>query len=247
LAATSKPKTNTPLKAVIFDCDGILVDTEPLHYQAFQKVLVPLGLGHDYAHYMEAFIGFDDRDAFLYAFREAGRGELDPDTLGTLIEAKANALDRLIEQGVPTFPGVVDLVRELHTREIPLAVASGALRYEVNAFVKSLGLTDAFCTIVAADEVKKSKPDPETYLLAVDRLGQVLGWQPPGPHGCAAIEDTPAGIHAAKAAGLFAIGVTNSFPKEELQEADHVVGSLAELNCTKLENLLSPDSGGRRK
>jgi beta-phosphoglucomutase len=226
-----------PLKAVVFDCDGILVDTEPLHYKAFQKVLVPLGLGHDYEHYLEKFIGFDDRDAFLHAFVEAGR-ELDPITLENLVEAKGFALQKQIEQGVPTFPGVVELVRELAGRNIPLAVASGALRHEVIAFVKSLGLSEAFSVIVAADEVKKSKPDPESYLLAIDRLKQAQGLSSLNPESCIGVEDTPAGIVSAKAAGLYVIAVTNSFPEKDLLHADHIVGSLAALHCSDIVNLL---------
>jgi beta-phosphoglucomutase len=237
LGSKSGQKNDTLLKAVIFDCDGILVNTEPLHYEAFQKVLVPLGLGHDYERYMESFIGFDDRDAFLYAFREAGRA-LDPLTLGTLIEAKGNALAKLIDQGVPTFPGVVELVRELGKHGLPIAVASGALRHEINAFIRSLGLTGAFCAIVAADEVKKSKPDPETYLLALERLKEAQGWASLNPRSCIAIEDTPAGIVSAKTAGLFVIAVTNSFPEHQLQEADRVFSSLSGLDFSGMVEIL---------
>ncbi|MFZ2448569.1 MAG: HAD family phosphatase [Syntrophobacteraceae bacterium] len=226
-----------PLEAVIFDCDGILVDTEPLHYRAFQKVLVPLGLGHDFEHYMDRFIGFDDRDAFLHAFREGGR-ELDPETLEIMIEAKGNVLQKLIEQGVPTFPGVVELVRDIEAHGLPMAVASGALGHEVRAFIKSLGLSGAFCAVVAADDVKKSKPDPETYVLALRRLREARGWAALDPASCVAIEDTPAGIHSARAAGLFVIGVTNSFPASDLRDADHVVASLAGLDFSQLTRLL---------
>lgn len=232
-----EPKYEALLQGVIFDCDGILVDTEPLHYQAFQEVLVPLGLGHDFQHYMENFIGFDDRDAFLHAFQEAGR-VIEPLTLGELIEAKGNALERLIECGVPTFPGVVELVRELEKHGLPMAVASGALRNEVQAFLKSLGLAGSFCVIVAADEVKRSKPDPETYLLALERLQEAQGWTSLDPRSCIAIEDTPAGISSAKAAGLFVIGVTNSFPEDQLLGADRVVNSLAGLDFPGIVQIL---------
>jgi HAD superfamily hydrolase (TIGR01509 family) len=233
----SGQKHVSSLKAVIFDCDGILVNTEPLHYQAFQKVLVPLGLGHDFERYMQSFVGFDDRDAFLHAFKEAGR-DLDPLTLGTMIEAKGNALAKLIEQGVPTFPGVVELIRELGKHGLPMAVASGALRHEIHAFIRSLGLTGVFCAIVAADEVKKSKPDPETYLLALERLKEAQGWASLAPRSCIAIEDTPAGIVSATAAGLFVIAVTNSFPEHHLHEADCVVSSLSSLNFSGMDQIL---------
>lgn len=228
--------------AVIFDCDGILVDTEPLHYKAFQKVLVPLELGHSFERYLDEFIGFDDRDAFLHAFREAGR-EIDTTTLGRLIEAKGKALQELVEQGVPTFPGVVELVRELAAGNIPMAVASGALRHEVEAFIRSLGLADAFCAVVAADDVKKSKPDPETYFAALERLKRTLGWTSVNPARCIAIEDTPAGILSAKTAGLFAVAVTNSFPQEQLTGADHVIKSLSSIHLAEMVNLVGPKSG----
>lgn len=236
-------RTDSLPRAVIFDCDGILVDTEPLHYRAFQEVLAPLGLGHDYARYLEHFIGFDDRDAFLYAFREAGR-DLDRPGLQDLVEAKARALDRLIARGVPTFPGVVELVRELGGLGMPLAVASGALRREVLAFIGSLGLDGMFCAIVTADEVQKSKPDPETYLLALQRVGEAKGWAFAEGTSCLAIEDTPAGIDSAKGAGLFVIAVTNSFPKEQLREADHIVDSLSALDYPALARLLENRRSG---
>ena len=104
-----------------------------------------------------------------------------PTALERLMEAKAIALRELIQEGVPSFPGVVELIKELRDRGIPMAVASGALRHEVDAFIASLGLNGAFCAIVAADEVKKSKPDPETYLLAIERLRRLRG-SAPGPY-----------------------------------------------------------------
>ncbi len=225
------------LQAVIFDCDGVLVDTEPLHYQAFQKVLAPLGLGHDYARYLEHFVGFDDRDAFIHAFKEAGR-ELSADSLDRLIEAKSAALGELIRQGAPSFPGVVELVEELMDRGVPMAVASGALRHEVDAFVSSLGLDAVFRVIVAANDVKKSKPDPETYLLAIERLRPACGSKPLDPLNCIAIEDTPAGIRSAKSAGLAVVAVTNSFAATELSGADKVIGSLSDLNFQAMVKLL---------
>jgi HAD superfamily hydrolase (TIGR01509 family) len=232
-----KSNSDPDLQAVIFDCDGILVDTEPLHYRAFQEVLVPLGLGHDFEVYLKRFVGFDDRDAFICAFREAGR-ELDPMTLERLIEAKASALGDFIRRGVPSFPGVIELIKELMERGVPMAVASGALRREVEAFIASTGLSGAFRIIVSADEVKKSKPDPETYLLAVERLRQALGSKLLDPINCIAIEDTRAGIRSAKSAGLAVIAVTNSFSVTELCEADKVIGSLSELSFQEIIKLL---------
>lgn len=236
----TKPDQDLGLEAVIFDCDGVLVDTEPLHYRAFEQVLLPFGLQHDYACYLDRFIGFDDRDAFIYAFKEAGK-EISAQTLENLIEAKSKALRELVRRGVSSFPGVIELIRELARHEIPMGVASGALRHEVAAFVSSLGLDKIFRTIVAAEDVKKSKPDPETYLLAVERLRNVRSSL--DSRNCIAIEDTPAGIHSAKSAGLMVIAVTNSFAGSELEEADKVVDSMSELSFDEMVNLRQRLSG----
>jgi beta-phosphoglucomutase len=129
-------------------------------------------------------------------------------------------------------------VEELMERGVPMAVASGALRREVETFIASLGLSAAFRVIVSADEVKKSKPDPETYLLAIERLRQVQGPRCLDPMNCVAIEDTPAGIRSAKLAGLPVIAVTNSFSVSELTEADKVIDSLSELSFPEMVKLL---------
>ena len=222
-----------PLKAVIFDCDGVLVDTEPLHYRAFQEVLTPLGLAHTFEHYLDHYIGFDDRDAFLEAFREGDRA-IDEATLTRLIHTKEQSLQIIIRHGIPSFPGVITLVRELAARRIPLAVASGALRHEVETFIEVLGLTGLFSVIVAADDVKKSKPDPETYLKVLERFCLLGVLEASQARSCVAIEDTPAGIQAAKGAGMCVLGVTNSFPADKLESANHVVRSLEEVDVDSL-------------
>ncbi len=227
----------SPLKAVIFDCDGVLVDTEPLHYQAFQTVLTPLDLGFSYAHYLERYIGFDDRDAFLEAFREDGR-LLDQKNLMRLIRAKEQVLQAIVAKGIASFPGAVPLVRALAADGIPLAVASGALRREVDGFMAGLGLSGLFSVIVAADDVRKSKPDPETYLKALERLSELHLLEVSEAGRCVAIEDTPAGIQAAKGAGLYVVGVTNSFPAVQLEAADQVVASLEAITPDTLVQMM---------
>jgi beta-phosphoglucomutase len=227
------------LSAVIFDCDGILVDSEPLHYRAFQQVLTPLGLTHDYQQYLNRYIGYDDRDAFVEVFRDAGR-TVEADNLKKLIEAKNAALLQIISEGVNSFPGVVRLVRELFSLNVPLAVASGSLRLEIENFIEALGLKDCFRVIVAADDVRHSKPDPETYLLTLHKLQETLQAENMYAQSCVAIEDTPAGIESAKGAGLFVIGVANSFPPDQLYGADYVLKDLATFNVSQLSQLCTP-------
>ncbi|MGV8074287.1 MAG: HAD family hydrolase [Syntrophobacteraceae bacterium] len=232
------PEFSLSLSAVIFDCDGVLVDTEPLHYRAFQEVLSPMGLGFGYEHYLKAYIGFDDRDAFLEAFREAGRS-VEPDELEQIIKGKSLALQRITSNGISSFPGVVTLVRELIANKVPLAVASGSLHSEVEAFTTALGLRDAFRVIVAADDVTRSKPDPETYSKVLEKFRECQALKNLEPFSCVAIEDTPAGIESAKSAGLYVIGVANSYPIGRLRGlADHIVESLTELDYSHMVQLM---------
>ncbi|HBZ54649.1 MAG TPA: HAD family hydrolase [Syntrophobacteraceae bacterium] len=225
------------LKAVIFDFDGVLADSEPLHYQAFQKVLVPLGLGHSYERYLEHFIGFDDRDAFREIFGEANR-PLDAATLASLIESKSAAFKTIVAKGVRPFPGAASLVADLIRNEVPLAIASGALKDEIRLVLTALRLGSAFSIIVGADDVQRSKPDPESYLLAFQRLAKVHDKSNLNRRDCVVIEDTPAGVQAAKSAGLFCVAVTHTSSVEGLASADHVVKSLEGLNYEVLVGVL---------
>lgn len=211
--------------AVIFDFDGIIVDTEPLHYKAFQEVLVPLGLGFSWEEYLTCYIGFDDRDAFREAYAVAGKEALDAEQLRILIGKKAAAFNRIIAAGVTPFPGVVDLIRSLKGT-CPVGLCSGALTSDIAPILQQLDLTDAFHVIVTADEVSASKPDPESYILAVNKLADTFPALKILSSRCLAIEDTPAGIASATVAGLKVLAVTNSYPEDKLGAATRVVDSL---------------------
>ncbi|QWV94582.1 HAD family phosphatase [Geomonas oryzisoli] len=223
------------LKAVIFDFDGIIVDTEPLHYKAFQELLVPLGLGYSWQEYLDLYIGFDDRDAFREAFRVHGRALTDQE-LKELIKGKAAAFLKIVSGGVAPYPGVVELIRSI-SGNLPLALCSGALSSDIEPILAQLGLTDAFDVKVTADEVAASKPDPESYRLAVQRLQERF----PGKvdaAGSIAVEDTPAGIASATGAGLKVLAVTNSYPEERLTGACRVLDSLAGVDLEGLRLLI---------
>ena len=213
---------------------GGKVKTEPLHYKAFQELLVPLGLGYSWEQYLERYLGFDDRDAFREAFRAGGRS-LDALELKKLMDAKAVAFIRIVSVGVAPYPGVVELIRSI-SGTLPLALCSGALRSDIDPILAQLGLVGAFDTLVTADEVAASKPDPESYRLAVGRLQAIF----PGriePCRTLAIEDTPAGIESATGAGLKVLAVTNSYPKDRLTGACRVVVSLAGVDLEGLQLL----------
>ncbi len=222
------------LDAVVFDFDGIIVDTEPLHYKAFQQLLAPLGLGYSWEQYLECYLGFDDRDAFREAFR-AGARPLSDQELRALMDAKAGAFQEIVSVGVSPYPGVVELIRSI-SGTLPLALCSGALRSDIDPILGQLGLVGAFDALVTADEVAASKPDPESYRLAVQRLQEIF---PGRIHAAAslAIEDTPAGIASATGAGLKVLAVTNSYPQERLTGALRVVNSLAGIDLEALHLL----------
>lgn len=214
-----------PVEAVIFDFDGVIVDTEPLHYAAFQRTLEPLGLHFTWEEYIETYIGFDDRDAFKHAFATKG-ATLERDRLLSLIGEKATFFEEVIKSGVSAYPGVLDLIFYLKGHDIPLAICSGALRSDIDPILNMLGITDCFDVIVTADDVAASKPDPECYSLAFRKL-HAAHQNCFSKETTIAIEDTPAGITAAKAAGLMVCGVTNSYPAHRLDQATFVTDSLS--------------------
>jgi len=215
-------------QALIFDFDGVIVDTEPLHYKSFQKILKPLGLGFSWEQYVETFMGFDDRDAFIEAFTRKGR-QIDRNTLNGLIDAKANIFQDVIRDGVAAYPGVVDLIRSLHVKNIPLGICSGALRSDIIPILDMLKIKECFEVIVTADEVSKSKPDPECYVLAFSKLSALRPLFNLTAATTIAIEDTPAGIISASKSGLAVVAVTNSYSREHLSDAATIVESLEQL------------------
>ncbi|HTG81930.1 MAG TPA: HAD family phosphatase [Geobacteraceae bacterium] len=224
------------LSAVIFDFDGIIVDTEPLHYKAFQEVLVPMGLGYSWDEYLRHYIGFDDRDAFREAFRAAGREVGDAD-LHLLIEEKAKAFQCAIAAGVEPYPGVVELIRSV-AGTIPLALCSGALPGDIRPITEQLGIASLFDVVVTAADVEASKPDPASYALTVARLRAAFPDRGIAPGRCLAIEDTPAGIASATGAGLKVLAVTNSYPEENLGRAATVVQSLVGIDLEGLRLII---------
>ena len=212
-------------EAVLFDFDGILVDTEPMHHRAFNEVLDPLGMEISWKEYVEIYMGFDDRDAFREAYRAKGI-DLDDANLAKLVAAKSRAFQDGLRNGVTAYPGAVSLIESLHAAGRPLALCSGALRSDIAPILAELGVAHCFDVIVSADDVRRSKPDPESYALAFARLTERYATMLTVPGKSIAVEDTPAGIRSAKGAGLRVLAVTNSYGAGELAEADWIVESL---------------------
>jgi beta-phosphoglucomutase len=219
------------LNAVIFDFDGIIVDSEPMHFQAFQRVLEPLEKGFTWEEYCETYIGFDDRDAFKTAFKANG-AKISTRDLKHLIADKAKIFQELIQNGEATpLPGAIELIEAI-PRRLPVALCSGALKEDIIPILDQLRIGNAFNVIVTAEDTKKSKPDPSPYLLAIEKLGIEY------PASTVAIEDTPSGIISAKGAGLKVLAVTNSYDRDYLMEADAITDSLEDISRLSLEDMV---------
>lgn len=220
-------------EAVVFDFDGVLVDSEPAHYRAFQEVLEPLGLGYSWQRYREHFMGFDDRDGFREAYQAQGLplGEAD---LETLIRSKHAAFEREMAAGLEPIPGAVECVRRM-AGIAPLGLCSGALRDEIEPTLARLGIANAFIVLVSAEDVPASKPDPASYQLVLERLAGALRRRL-DPGSCLAIEDTPSGVSSARAAGLRVIGL-DRLGTGELGEAHRVIPSLDRIGPRELDRI----------
>ena len=226
------------LRAVIFDFNGILVDDEPIHLEMFQKVLKEEGIPLTEQDYYARYLGFDDRGAFRAVFRDNSR-KLDDAALVKLIERKADYYRASIRQRTVIFPGVKELIPTLAAR-FPLAVASGALRDEIELILQSATLRKHFQVIVSANDVKEGKPQPEIFLKALDGLNRSAGAAAPiAPSECLVVEDSREGILGAQRAGIKCLAVTNSHPAKELRSADAVVASLADVTIPFLESLVT--------
>jgi beta-phosphoglucomutase-like phosphatase (HAD superfamily) len=220
------------LQAIVFDFDGVVVDSEPLHYQAFVLVGKSIGFEFTYDEYLATYIGFDDRDAFRVMLEAAGQ-DVTPGRVAELCRVKQDAFDTVVQaaaanggQGL-AIPGALALIDEVAAAGLPRAIASGATRADIELMLGLLGKRDRFETIVTADDVERSKPDPASYTLAAERLGLA-------PGNCLAIEDTAAGLRSATDAGMMTLGLTTTGPAEPLATADRVIDDLQGVDLAQL-------------
>ena len=223
------------LQAIIFDCDGVIADTEPLHFATFQSVLADEGISlTEHAYYSE-YLALDDRQCFNRNFKAAGK-PLDEEKLRGLILKKAALIEPMMRDHLKIFPGVVTFIRSA-AELFPLVVASGALRNEVKLILRHAGVSDCFLAVVAAEDVTRGKPDPEPFLKALAEINRIRSASIL-PADSLVIEDSIHGVHAAHEAGMRCLAVTNSYPKERLSAADAVVASLEGIKPAELDHLL---------
>ena len=213
-----------PQVAVLFDFNGVVADDEPVHFQAFQGVLATAGFRMTAEEYRR-YLGLDDRSVFE-AFLAHHEIALVPSPLHHWVRSKQVAYDQLTRGGVHLFPGARELILALARAGAPLAIVSGARRAEIERVLTAAALDACFATIVGIEDVTCPKPDAAGYQLAFERLRARFHETRAG----VAIEDAPAGVIAARAAGLSCIAVTTTCTPAELRGADRVIDSLKEIH-----------------
>ena len=204
--------------AVIFDMDGVIVDSEPRHERAFREIFDELGYGQTHGVHFPDYYGRSDR-ALWVDFIERHRPA---QPLETLIRLKEDRLLSLLERDQPLFPGLAELVEGL-SKGTRLAVASGSSHTVIRAVLGMRDLHRHFPVVVSSQDVARGKPEPDIFLLAASRLGVE-------PAECVVIEDSAAGVTAARAAGMRVIAITNSLPAGRLQHATAIVDDYAALS-----------------
>jgi len=214
------------IRAVVFDFDGVLANSEPLHFRAFRDVLAEEGLTLTEDAYYSRYLGYDDVGAFR-AIASDQRRSLDDAEITGWVSRKAERLEALERGASVLFPGAHDAVSRMALSG-PVAIASGALREEIMRVLEREQLTALFSVVVAAGDTPSSKPDPAPYTKAVELLRRMTDASLQ-PRECVAIEDSHWGLVSARRAGLRTIGVTNSYPAKDLHEAELVIDHLDEL------------------
>ena len=229
-------QNQTMMRAVIFDFDGVIANSEPLHFEGLRRTLADIHIDLTEADYYANYLGFDDRGCILEALRVHERPMSDS-LVQELMTKKAAAYLASIQDHLVIFPGVRDFVQEAAT-SVPLAIASGALRVEIELVLEQTGLRKAFCHITSAEDVVKGKPDPEPFLHALAGVNRAHPDMSVLPNACLVIEDSLPGIRAAKAAGMKVLAVANTHRGQDLHEAHAITHNLLEINLQELRTRL---------
>ncbi|MBW4520967.1 MAG: HAD family phosphatase [Scytolyngbya sp. HA4215-MV1] len=237
------------LKAILFDFNGVIINDEPLHEKLIEQILIEENLRLKPEEFRQVCLGRSDRVCLEELLNRRGR-IVNEGYLEELAARKSRYYQQQLAalEKLPIYPGLDDLIFKLRAAQIKLAIVSGALRSEIDLVLERTNLSQHFPIIVSGDDRVNSKPEPDGYLLAVERLNQHDSEMNLKPTDCLAIEDTFAGIQAAKQAGMQVVGVANSYPFHMMQRhADWAVDYLFDLELDRVQQLYASTSNASDK
>ena len=222
------------LRAIVFDFDGVIANSEPLHFRGYRDVLAGEGITLTEPDYWAQYLGFDDVGAFE-AIGRKHRADWNGAQIAALVARKATRLEELERDVSVLFPGAADAIRRA-AAAMPIAVASGARGEEIRRVLIQERLIDSFTAIVAAEDTPASKPAPDPYLRALALLAPACPRLRASQ--CVAIEDSRWGLESARAAGLRTVAVTTTYGADQLT-ADLTIPSLQAMDLDLLARLCS--------
>ncbi|MEY3870154.1 MAG: hypothetical protein RLZZ338_4045 [Cyanobacteriota bacterium] len=231
------------LKAVLFDFNGVIINDESIHNALIEQLMIEENLRLKPGEFRQVCLGRSDRACLMELFNRRGR-ILDESGLLKLLRRKAKAYRDFLDsmESLPLYQGLGELLSQLQDAQLKLAVVSGAMHSEIEVVLTRAGLISFFDAIVAGDDILTSKPEPDGYLLAIQRLNQLY----PDFHlqgaECLAIEDTLAGIQAAHNGGIPVLGVAHTYPLHILQRwATWSVDTFGDIELERLQNFFAKD------
>jgi len=214
------------ISAAIFDLDGVVVDSEPLHYLSEKEMLSKRGVNLRRSDIKE-IVGRTEMEGIQYLKDRFGL----KDSAKQLYEEKQRIYKRMLRKAVKPRPGLFKLLNSLEDEGMTLAIASSAPRENIDIVLKALGIEDKFRAVVSGDDVERGKPSPDIFLLAAQRIGIK-------PKNCLVIEDAQNGVEAAKRAGMTCIAVPNQFTQDQdFSRADAVVQGLEDIDLKFIRSI----------
>jgi beta-phosphoglucomutase len=219
-----------PLKAVLLDFNGTIINDELIHRQLIDELLLAENLRPAPRNYRQICLGKSDRACLLELFADQGRSINDLQLQKLLMTKTLAYQQRLVTMPeLPIYSDLIDFLDEAQSTGLQLGIVTGAMRSEVEAVLEQSGLTERFTTIVACEDIQAGKPAPAGYLLAAERL-QVL------PTECLAIEDTFPGLQSAKAAKIPVVGIAHTYPFHMMQRLSNwAVDCFADLELQRIQ------------
>jgi len=223
------------IKAVIFDFDGVIVDSEPLHFKAFHHVLLEAHINFTEDEYWSKYLAMSDKD-LLNELMKHHQAQFSPQDIQEMLNKKAQRYMKLLQEEPIFFHGIKNVLLHL-SKYFPLAIASGALLNEIKWALGNMEATNFFKFIVSAEDVNEGKPNPQIFFVAYKKLVSLE--QGLKTEECLVIEDSVHGIRAAHNARMKCLAVAHTYKDEDLKAADAIVAHISQVNANLVKELFS--------